>query len=1173
MKRLLPFATAMMVWLALVGPAFAVSTTIDYTPSTAVFANPERGFFHAGETHSWGYTPLDPVVLQGYRQEGITLIKRYFYLDEFVPNYYNLPAWPWPGGYDFQSENPDYPIYNPLYDGSPVPISAAYLANIEADFDVLRTAGLKAVVRFAYTNKRMEPPFEDADLDQLLDHLDQLRPILQTHSDVIALVEAGFIGNWGEWFYTDHFTTDPKNNLDDITAADYAERGEVLDSLLAVLPSHMVQLRTPHYKYQIFDYDSQKPRSLPAPLDASSAHDGGDIARTGHHNDCFLGNDTDAGTFGVWLGIGDDKDYLAAETNYVAMGGEVCNPGGGGATRFDCGSTLAELEQFHWSYLNVQTGALGDEVYNGWDTGGCLPEIKQKLGYRFVLEQGTYADMVEPDGSFAIDIRLRNDGWAAPFNLRPVELVLRHVNTGYIHTVPLPGEDPRFWLAGDTRTLTHTLQAPMLSGDYELLLHLPDPHPTLSDRPEYAIRFANDGVWEAAIGYNDLGHILHVDHIELALPDLTTGYSQVLTVPVSISDASGLVSAELFVEFDTALLTLTGVNSTGTLTDGWSVESNTETGSGSLETVMLAMATDNSSVSGSATLVELVFAVADVRVPASSPLTVQHALLNNGTPGVIAADGSVTVVGVDGSIASLPEQIIPRQGIAVTVVDADADLDGAPDTATDKVTVMVTSSNGDEETLMLDEDAVVAGTFSQTIPTVFGETENDGDGFIQAQDGDLITFAYSDELAADGTGPVPRTDQTGVVGGTDGAVEFSIASQPGDLVYIQVVDADISVPPLDYVPAGTAVDVEVVNGTTTDVLTVTLSETSAGSGVFVGSLETTSGMELGKMTTAEEDTLTVTYIDDLGAAGEAPANLTDDNLVLDPWGDADDNDQLQAFDAALTLLEVLDGSTLEGLPELAANVDVDPVGTGVNPFDASLILQHRVGIIDVFPVQDAASSNHPQPNPGSPKPIPEERLLALRVYDGYVSVWMEDRSVVVSGDLMIEGISGRVEMGEERGDFLSASRTTEEGLRVVFAGAEATSGSGELLRVYGVGAVDVQLTRADLNGGSMVVRIGETERVSSVPSAFALYPNHPNPFNPETTIGYDVAEKGSVRLRVYDVAGQVVRELIDSVQPAGSYRVVWDGRDKDGAQVANGVYLYELTAGDYRAIRKMTMMK
>jgi len=494
-------------------------STISYAPTAEVIPNPERGFFHAGETHSWGYTPLGLTTLQGYRQEGITLIKRYFYLDEFVPNYYNLPAWPWPGGYDFQSENPDYPIYNPLYDGSPVPISAAYLNNIVADFDVLRTAGMKVVVRFAYTNKRMQPPFEDADLDQLLDHLEQLRPILQAHSDVIALVEAGFIGNWGEWFYTDHYTADPKNNLDDITAADFAKRGEVLDSLLVVLPSHMVQLRTPHYKYQIFDYDSQKPRSLPAPLDASSAHDGGGIARTGHHNDCFLGNDTDAGTFGVWLGIGDDKNYLAAETNYVAMGGEVCNPGGV-ATRFDCGSTLAELEQFHWSYLNVRTGALGDEVYNGWDTGGCLPEIKQRLGYRFALEQGTYSNAAEVGGFFKINIQLRNDGWAAPFNPRPVDLVLRHAGTGDIYAVPLSDEDPRFWLAGDTQTLFRTVRVLMVAGDYELLLHLPDPHPALADRPEYAIQFANNGVWEANTGYNNLGHILHVDPVSTSPGDL-----------------------------------------------------------------------------------------------------------------------------------------------------------------------------------------------------------------------------------------------------------------------------------------------------------------------------------------------------------------------------------------------------------------------------------------------------------------------------------------------------------------------------------------------------------------------------------------------------------------------------------------------------------------------------
>jgi hypothetical protein len=400
---------------------------------------------------------------------------------------------------------------------------------------------------------------------------------------------------------------------------------------------------------------------------------------------------------------------------------------------------------------------------------------------------------------------------------------------------------------------------------------------------------------------------------------------------------------------------------------------------------------------------------------------------------------------------------------------------------------------------------------------------NDGDVQIQAQAGDLITFTYSDALATDGTGPNPRTDQTDVVGGTDGTIEVSIASQPGDPVYIKVVDADISTPPLDYVPAATTIDVDVTSSTT-DQLTVTLDETAAGSGIFVGSLGTTSGTEAGKMTTAEEDVLTVTYIDDLGTMGEPPTDRTDDNEVLDPWGDADDNDQLQAFDAALTLLEVIDANTLNGLPELAANVDIDPVGTGINPFD--------------------------------------------------VSVWADDRSEILSGDLRIEGIIGRVEMGAELSNFLSASRATEEGLRVVFAGVEATSGPGELLRIYtGVGPGRIQLTRTTLNGGNMVARIEDSTPATSSPSAFALHPNHPNPFNPETTIRYDVPEAGMVSLQVYDVTGQLVRELVGDFQMAGSYSVVWDGRNTSGESVATGLYLYKLQAGALRAIHKMMLAK
>ena len=97
--------------------------------------------------------------------------------------------------------------------------------------------------------------------------------------------------------------------------------------------------------------------------------------------------------------------------------------------------------------------------------------------------------------------------------------------------------------------------------------------------------------------------------------------------------------------------------------------------------------------------------------------------------------------------------------------------------------------------------------------------------------------------------------------------------------------------------------------------------------------------------------------------------------------------------------------------------------------------------------------------------------------------------------------------------------------------------------------------------------------VSALPGKYVLLPNYPNPFNPSTTIRYEVAEAGSVVLRIYDVTDQMVRELVDASQVAGHYSVMWDGLDTSGERVANGVYLYELRAGDFRVIRKMVMMK
>ncbi|KPL10393.1 hypothetical protein AMJ71_03190, partial [candidate division TA06 bacterium SM1_40] len=94
------------------------------------------------------------------------------------------------------------------------------------------------------------------------------------------------------------------------------------------------------------------------------------------------------------------------------------------------------------------------------------------------------------------------------------------------------------------------------------------------------------------------------------------------------------------------------------------------------------------------------------------------------------------------------------------------------------------------------------------------------------------------------------------------------------------------------------------------------------------------------------------------------------------------------------------------------------------------------------------------------------------------------------------------------------------------------------------------------------------------PHAFMLNQNYPNPFSPSTTISYALPRGGErVCLRVYNIAGQLVRELMNEPQDAGVYTVHWDGRNDRGARVSSGIYLYRLEAGSRSLVRKMVMLK
>ncbi len=85
--------------------------------------------------------------------------------------------------------------------------------------------------------------------------------------------------------------------------------------------------------------------------------------------------------------------------------------------------------------------------------------------------------------------------------------------------------------------------------------------------------------------------------------------------------------------------------------------------------------------------------------------------------------------------------------------------------------------------------------------------------------------------------------------------------------------------------------------------------------------------------------------------------------------------------------------------------------------------------------------------------------------------------------------------------------------------------------------------------------------------------NHPNPFNPVTRINYVLAQAGHAKVRVYDVQGRLIKELVDGVRPAGPDSVVWDGTDSDGLRTASGVYLVLVLSGGQQADHKMVLLK
>ncbi|BDZ49796.1 hypothetical protein GCM10025867_20370 [Frondihabitans sucicola] len=150
------------------------------------------------------------------------------------------------------------------------------------------------------------------------------------------------------------------------------------------------------------------------------------------------------------------------------------------------------MAKYHYSYLNRD---YNEDVLNSWGSAG-LTETAKRLGYRFVLTSSTVTSGRTP----SVSVSLRNDGFSAPYNSRPVQLVLTDGRRRI--TVPVKA-DADTWQPGRTITVGASL-ARVPAGHWSVALALPAPERSLAHDVDYAIQTANVGTWDARAGVNRL---------------------------------------------------------------------------------------------------------------------------------------------------------------------------------------------------------------------------------------------------------------------------------------------------------------------------------------------------------------------------------------------------------------------------------------------------------------------------------------------------------------------------------------------------------------------------------------------------------------------------------------------------------------------------------------------
>lgn len=437
--------------------------------------NPERGWFRSIEPTYATDTPAGPLsgsALANWKDtDKITLVRKYYLLKQWT--------------------------------NSPLP--QTFLDEVAADFATCRAQGFKLILRFHY-NFNQNLFTNDATLGITLQHIQQLGPVLQANADVIDHMHCGFIGKWGEMHTSGNGHVLPNSRT--LSASGQ----NIVLTLLSNSPlDRMVGLRYPTFKQRWL---------WPNPLQLAQAYTSNHQARLGGYNQGIMYDATDYGTYASSEPEkSQERAYWQADSDATFMSGEPA-----GSTAYSLQNPIPEMALIRLASLNMnQYDAASQGLYTWWQNNGYYSEITKRLGYRFVLEKLVMPTNAVAGSNFTATLSLRNEGFAALHNPRDFTIGLRLSGSTNMAMAKIASVDPRMWRPGLTNQLQFMVHVPnnATAGTYDLLMGLPDPKATLGTNTNYAIRCANQSLWEAGSGLHKLGTI----NISAAItaPTLITG--------------------------------------------------------------------------------------------------------------------------------------------------------------------------------------------------------------------------------------------------------------------------------------------------------------------------------------------------------------------------------------------------------------------------------------------------------------------------------------------------------------------------------------------------------------------------------------------------------------------------------------------------------------------------